>query len=114
MSSVFFTSSLTTGVSLFPVTLGGEGAFFVYFLSFAEDFEAFKSTAGLISLEADLVIFTGFAFVLTGDFAGDLAGDLAGVFAGVLDLELGLDSLFFSYFLAWTFAAFRFFLGGIN
>lgn len=101
MSSVFFTSSLTTGASLFPVTLGGgEGAFFVYFLSFAEDFEAFKSTAGLISLEADLVIFTGFAFVLAGDFAGDFAGDLTGVFAGVLDLELGLDSLFFSYFLA--------------
>jgi hypothetical protein len=98
LSSAFFTSSTATVAYLFPVTLGGEETFFVYFLSFAEDFEAFKSTAGLISLEADLVIFTGFVFALTGDFSGNFAGDFAGDFAGVLDLDLG--SLFFSYFLA--------------
>jgi hypothetical protein len=68
---------LATGAFLFPSAFGGEGSFFAYFLPLADDFEAFKSTTGLISFEADLVIFVG------------LTGDLAGVLAGVLAFDLG-------------------------
>jgi hypothetical protein len=38
LSSAFFTSSLTTGASLFPVTLGGEGDFFCLFFIFCRRF----------------------------------------------------------------------------
>jgi hypothetical protein len=101
-SSVFFTSSLTTGLFLFPTSFDdGEGSFLVYFLPLAEDFEAFKSTTGLISFEADLTIVAGFEFLEDGE-------DLAGVFGN------DFGSLFLYYFLAWTFTAFKFFFGGIK